>query len=189
MRRLLLITAFATSLLGCIGTGVLRIRSYWVADCLTYHETPAVDSEVTSDVGVLEYRRVPSALRCFGQPNVGGKVEIHSGPASTIMRLDPPTWLGSFKWKVWTDNWSPAAWAIVAVPHSLLLAMFGIGAIWPLARLRKLNRRQRQGCCVNCGYDLRASPERCPECGRPREDLDTTADEPSAATADRGSQM
>jgi hypothetical protein len=48
----------------------------------------------------------------------------------------------------------------------------GLAAVLPLgwvgARLAKRRRRvvrARAGLCARCGYDLRASEERCPECG------------------------
>lgn len=55
----------------------------------------------------------------------------------------------------------------IIVPYWALLIPL---AILPLTGLRRLvirARRKRRGQCLNCGYDLRQSPERCPECGRP----------------------
>jgi hypothetical protein len=49
-------------------------------------------------------------------------------------------------------------WAVIAV---LLLPMGLWGGIgW------RQRRRVKAGHCANCGYDLRATPEKCPECGR-----------------------
>jgi hypothetical protein len=55
----------------------------------------------------------------------------------------------------------------VVVPHWLLALIF---AILPARRLYTRARRRaalRRGLnqCVGCGYDLRATPDRCPECG------------------------
>jgi hypothetical protein len=39
-----------------------------------------------------------------------------------------------------------------------------LAGAWPLTSVALLVRR-RLRCCRQCGYDLRATPERCPECG------------------------
>jgi hypothetical protein len=56
----------------------------------------------------------------------------------------------------------------IAVPHWLLAL---VAAILPTVfgvRFVRRRRLARLGLCPACGYDLRASPERCPECGMPQ---------------------
>jgi hypothetical protein len=53
----------------------------------------------------------------------------------------------------------------VTTPYSLPAAIFGVPpAIW-VYRRHRVGLRRRAGCCLACGYDLRATPDRCPECG------------------------
>jgi len=52
--------------------------------------------------------------------------------------------------------WGIAAWVLV-VPGVLAALLLGIR--------RYLARSRDPGLCRSCGYDLRATPDRCPECG------------------------
>ena len=53
----------------------------------------------------------------------------------------------------------------VTAPHWFLLLLFLAPTIRPAARFFKQRSRIRKGRCLSCGYDLRGSPSRCPECG------------------------
>ena len=53
----------------------------------------------------------------------------------------------------------------IVVPAWLAAVILGI---LPLVWVRRVvgdRRRSREGFCPCCGYDMRATPERCPECG------------------------
>jgi len=80
-----------------------------------------------------------------------------------------------------TAGWGPLRWQTdsrsrpkdgddfryiqVGVSHWLLaMVLLAPPMLW-LDRFRKARRTRRLGLCRSCGYDLRASPGRCPECG------------------------
>jgi len=53
----------------------------------------------------------------------------------------------------------------IAAPHWAFAFCFGILPGFWFYRFRHAMMKRRVGRCRRCGYDLRATPERCPECG------------------------
>jgi hypothetical protein len=53
----------------------------------------------------------------------------------------------------------------VRLPYWFLTLTTGLLSFLCRRHAKKLDPRWRLGRCLTCGYDLRATPERCPECG------------------------
>lgn len=66
-----------------------------------------------------------------------------------------------------------------SIPHWFIALLCGIVPMrWLLIQLQRLraSRIAGQGTCINCGYDLRATPDRCPECGKIPETAQSASD-------------
>ena len=184
MRRRLLNLLTAGSLLLCVAAVVLWVRSYWVSHFLgvTVIRPTGADTTLTlsSSNGEVSYYHqcIVYAPREDAEP----RVTWGYGSATPSTYDGPERWaqasvkVAGFAVMV-LDSKYPAGFGqhgergiairAVAVPWWMIVAVSG-GLAVPLAR--RLRRRHRLGYsgtvrCSHCGYDLRATPDRCPECG------------------------
>jgi hypothetical protein len=84
---------------------------------------------------------------------------VETGPFRNWLGFD--AWSGVFRGNV-------IRWREVVVPYwPFLLVSAALPARWYVCRRRARLRRLRHEArlCPACGYDLRGTPDRCPECG------------------------
>ena len=146
----------AVSALLFVATCVLWVRSYWRADVCIYKGGDFCRVESNRGTVVLS-RYSPSSLR-------GGL-----GPRFVYSTSEAQPWSGGFLWieDEINDRGIHRRHNLVGVPHPMLLLLLAFQPLMWLRSRRSRRRRLGSNHCLKCGYDLRATPDRCPECGSP----------------------
>jgi hypothetical protein len=101
-------------------------------------------------------------VRSWSEPD-GFHVEFHDGIYSTPF-LSVPSF-GGIKYDS-LPSWTPPAIAFRCfLPIWYILPLLLIAPAWRGFSIWRHYRRRRANVCRKCGYDLRGSPQLCPECG------------------------
>jgi hypothetical protein len=178
-RKLFTLAAGVSAVLG-VGVCVLWVRSYWVCErvYITQGGPPDPDDRsrllsggsAQSNHGWLEFEH--------GHRFGGGWFERKEPFFRRVSPDNSESRVGYVTTRPWAshdlsprgidfDGWTTdtAGYSAIFIRHWIVLAPLAVApAVW-LVRRRLGNRRKCAGCCRNCGYDLRATPDRCPECG------------------------
>lgn len=177
LRRRLLGVLSLLSLILCVATVVLWVRSYWVAydfKSSTARTTSKKDGYRASGWGVsIGKGGIAFVVESDGfRPPSDPTTESHT---DRELSTAAPYWPGTHSppsiWRrigfcsertVWTNSMGYLDSRYVTIPLWLISIL---AALPPTLLLVSRSRHPNApGLCPACGYDLRATPERCPEC-------------------------
>ncbi len=158
----------AVSLVLCIGVTAVWARSLARFDDLCW-TTPTSCTNVVSLRGKLHVQVAsasaplwPTGRQWDALP--AKNVRYNSGP----YQWEASGFAGGFR----TNRFGKTSTAerVLVTPYwFLLLITMILPGLWASGARRKriMRRRAARGLCLHCGYDLRGSIGRCPECGSP----------------------
>jgi hypothetical protein len=92
----------------------------------------------------------------------GGRGEI-KGFGGCLLAINSRSVQADVAHELAMRRWLPGAKRFLLRTLALLIGVM-VATNFSIILYRRL-RRKAPGLCVRCGYDLRASPDRCPECG------------------------
>jgi hypothetical protein len=196
VKRRIVTLAAAASLLLCVGTVAQWVRSYWIADELSwqrlwynrvlrpYPYNPLYDKFSWSCISALS--ECGGLCFTFESVSADGKgVGVGRGDMKPGWHLaNERSWRYPYMRSDGTKaQMSVSGWGfqcrishdshddfntrrrVFVVPHGLVAVITLIVPLIWARRYLRTRRRELTRACERCGYDLRATPERCPECG------------------------
>ena len=177
MRHLLFVTATLLSLLLCVATTLLWLRSHHASESL-FVSSAGTRWELASTQGQILFIRFRPWPKT--QPLTYSREEIAPTPVAPAWGPLGIGWetsahirLLGFEYASGT-YWPPIAWRLprapfhrFAVPHGFVVLLTAAAPLWAVWRRARRPRPPPAGLCPKCRYDLRATPDRCPECGSP----------------------
>jgi hypothetical protein len=168
--------AAGVSMVMCVATAALWARSLFVTEEVVYQRTDPLRRTwlhfwVASTPGRIFITHLVYRFDADGQAEKFARNRgegWHHGETSDESD-EFPFWR-TLGFRVnWTSHLRQGTGTInaqqVSVPHWFVLLLSAIvPGLWAKSWLRQ-RVRLRKGLCLACGYDLRATPQRCPECG------------------------